>query len=91
MTENWDVHAHKDELHISAHNTIYHREHGQLCTFEKVQGDFKEYLLLAHPISFKDTATAYKWIREGCIADLQTGCGTLHVGFFTECAKWVTR
>lgn len=72
----WDVHQHKDELCVSDAATIYHPEHGQLCYCERHWD-----CLLYHPIQWKDRAAAYKWINEGCIAEIQEGLNCLAVGF----------
>jgi hypothetical protein len=74
--QRWNVHDHRDELRVSDHGTIYHYEKGQLCYWE-LHYD----CVLYFPIHFKTREAAWKWIREGCIADLQEGLSTLHVGF----------
>lgn len=76
LPERWDVHKHKEELSVSDSATIYHPEKGQLCYCEKHWD-----CILYHPITFKDRAAAFKWVREGCIADLQEGLGILGIGF----------
>jgi hypothetical protein len=78
--EKWDVHQHKDELCVSDAATIFHPEHGQLCWCER-HWDY----LLFHPIKWNDRAAAYKWINEGCIAEIQEGLSCLAVGFSLTC------
>ena len=86
MSERWDCHLHKDELRVGCENTIYHPEKGQLC-----YGVREAYGWLFYPIRFKDKAAAYKWIKEGCIAEIQEGLTCLQVGFRTECFKPLER
>lgn len=76
IATEWDVHQHKDELQVSDAATIYHPDHGQLCYCEKHWD-----CLLYHPIKWKDQTAAYKWINDGCIADIQEGLVCLAVGF----------
>ena len=72
----WNVHDHRDELEVSDGATIYHREQGVLCWRERQWDCF-----LWHPISFKTHTEAYRWIREGYIAELQEGLSILQVEF----------
>ena len=77
--EYWDVTQHRDELQVSDRATVYHTERGHLCQVEKHWD-----VVLYHPIQFKDRAAAWKWCREGFIAELQEGLGNLGVGFVRE-------
>lgn len=79
MSGRWDYREHKGELEVSNAGTIYHGEHGVLC-WSEIKFDF----ILHHPIGFKDKAAAYKWIREGCIAEIQESLLCLAVGFQTK-------
>jgi hypothetical protein len=80
--KHWNCHEHRDELKVSEFCSVYHPEHGQLCVFEKHWD-----VVLSYPIQFKDKAAAHKWVREGYIAELQEGLGTLMVGFTKDCMK----
>lgn len=72
----WDVHKHREELMVSDMATIYHHDKGVLCQLEK-----HIYVLIYHPIQFKSRDEAFKWIKDGCIADLQESLCNLSVGF----------
>jgi len=84
----WDVHRHKDELYVSNGNTVYHREHGQLCITDRVAYAMGENMYLSFPITFKDKAAAYRWIQSGTIADLQEASRCLRIGFTKSCFEW---
>lgn len=75
-SEYWNVHDHRDELKVSDSATVYHDEQGQLCYTERHWD-----CVLYFPIAFKSRQAAWRWVREGCIAELQESLGTLQVGF----------
>ncbi len=77
--ELWDCHEHKDELLVSDAATVYHPKRGQLCYMEQHWDCF-----LWHPIKFSDRSKAYRWIRQGSIAEIQEGIMCLAVGFSTK-------
>lgn len=79
---HWNVHQHRDELHVSDWSTVYHYEQGVLC-YAEVQFD----VVIYYPIQFKNKEQAYIWIKEGCIAMLQEDLGNLSVGFSKELFK----
>lgn len=72
----WDLHRHKAELLVSDNCTIWHPQHGQLCMAEKHYD-----VTIYHPVRFMDKPSAWKWITDGCLADLQEGLGCLQIGF----------
>lgn len=80
--KHWDVHEHRSELRVSDLATVFHCEQGVLCQVEK-HWDFVIY----HPIGFKNKEAAYKWIKEGYIADLQESLCNLGVEFSKEMFK----
>jgi len=79
MSERWNCHDHRDELHVSDNCSVYHPEHGQLCSWE-IHYD----CVLYFPILFKTKALAYKWIKDGTIAEIQESWSYLQIGFATK-------
>jgi len=80
--KHWDVHQHRSELRVSDRSTVYHYEQGVLCQAEKHWD-----CVINHPIEFGNKEEAYKWIKEGYIADLQESLCNLAVGFSKELFK----
>jgi len=74
--EHWDCHAHRDELRVSDHGTVYRPEHGQLCWWQ-VHWD----CVLFYPIVFKSKFAAGQWIERGYIGELQESWSILQIGF----------
>lgn len=68
----------KDELRVGIGSIVYHREYGVLCQGIKESGG-----MAFHAIQFKDNAAAWRWIEDGCIAEVQEGTSNLAVSFST--------
>lgn len=79
----WDCHEHRDEFKVSNWGSyVYHPEKGVLS---QTMRHYDAYINV--PIAFKDNAAAYKWIKEGTIAEVQENLTDLQVGFSLELLK----
>lgn len=67
----WNVHEHKNELHISKNCTIYHIVHGQLCFREREIYSEKRDIIFYYPVQFGSVSDAERWIKEGTIKELE--------------------
>lgn len=76
MKEYWDVHEHRDELQATTARTVRHPERGVLCWYEHLHSG-KRY----HPVIFRSRDDAWRWIREGTIAEIQERMSYLQVTF----------
>jgi hypothetical protein len=76
MSKPFDYAAHRGEMRVSNHLTVYHPEAGQLCWYET---DYD--VIVYHPIQFREKYLAQQWIDNGHIGDIQEGLSILQVCF----------